>query len=312
MYALVAWALLASSGHAPALGTRAGCEAYGGLPWGWGRGATAGMRWVEGGTFVPGTTRGYPEERPGPAVRVPGFWIDRTEVTNAQFAAFVARTGHVTAAERAGRAPVFHLPTARELATTDNGWWGAVAGADWRHPEGPRSHLRGRAHHPVVQVAFEDALAYARWLGRTLPTEAQWEFAARAGRSDEELQRAPVDDGGRALANFWQGAFPAVNSAEDGFVLSAPVGCFPANAYGLFDTVGNVWEWTLDLYTGERQDGASCAHGDGPGAHVLKGGSFLCSPNYCARYRVTARHPQEPDVPAMHVGFRTVLVPPPY
>ena len=303
--------VLASPGmaHAQPLGTRAGCAAYGGLPEGWGERATAGMVWIEGGELVPESNTDYPEERPGAPVQLAGFWIDRTEVTNAQFADFVARTGYVTTAERTGQAPVFHIPQRSELGEREYAWWRPVAGASWRHPEGPRSDLRGRANRPVVQVGYEDAQAYARWLGRTLPSEAQWELAARAGRQDGELQRAPRDARHRPLANFWQGEFPVNNTAEDGFVFAAPVGCFPANAFGLHDVVGNVWEWTADPYRASRREAGACSQHAGAGARVLKGGSFLCSPDFCARYRVTARHPQEPEMPAMHVGFRTVRAP---
>jgi sulfatase modifying factor 1 len=270
------------------------------------------MIWVAGGDFVPGSTAGYPEERPAGSVRVPGFWIDRTEVTNAQFADFVAHTGYVTAAERQGSAPVFHIPQAVELEARPYAWWGEVAGAGWRHPGGPASDLRGRANVPVVQVTYADAEAYARWLGRSLPSEAQWEFAARAGRDDRHLQGAPRDGRRRPLANFWQGEFPLENSAEDGFVFAAPVGCYPPNALGLFDTIGNVWEWTSDLYRADRREpeGACQQHGGGSGPdRVIKGGSYLCSPDFCARYRATARHPQAADLPAMHLGFRTVRSP---
>jgi sulfatase modifying factor 1 len=305
---LLAGAARSDEAREPPLGTRAACAAYGGLPAEWGRRATAGMVWIAGGTFVPGTRAGYPEERPAGPVHVDGFWIDRTEVTNAQFADFVAHTGYVTTAERGGGAPVFHIPRRAELGLREYAWWQQVPGASWRHPEGPASDLRGRAHHPVVQVTHADAQAYARWLGRALPAEAEWELAARAGRDEAQLQRAPRDDRGRPLANFWQGEFPVRNSAEDGFTLAAPVGCFPANPYGLFDTIGNVWEWTDDLYQAARTPGdvACSQHTAGAGARVIKGGSFLCSSDFCARYRVTARHPQEPDVPAMHVGFRTM------
>jgi sulfatase modifying factor 1 len=289
------------------LGSRAACAAYSGLPTDWGRSPIAGMVWIPGGRFVPGSTKGYPEERPAGPVTVAGFWIDRTEVTNAQFAEFVARTGHVTVAEREGRAPVFHVPSAAELEQRDYPWWRSEPGASWRHPEGPASDLAGRAHHPVVQVAYEDALAYAHWLGRDLPSEAQWEYAARGGQPDDGLQRAPRDRRGRPTANFWQGEFPLRNSGEDGFALAAPVGCFPPNPFSLHDTIGNVWEWTRDAYRGGHDAAAaSCSHEAGASAHVIKGGSFLCSSDFCARYRASARHPQEPELPAMHVGFRTV------
>jgi sulfatase modifying factor 1 len=301
-----------SQAGAGTLGTRASCAAYRGLPEGWQASPTAGMVWISGGEFVPGSAAGYPEERSAGPMRVPGFWIDRTEVTNAQFADFVAGTGYVTSAEREGTAPVFHIPGEAEVAEGPYAWWRAVAGASWRHPEGPSSDLRGRGNRPVVQVTYEDAMAYARWLDRALPTEAQWELAARAGRGDGQLQRAPRDAHRRPTANFWQGEFPLRNSGEDGFVLVAPVGCFPPNPFGLFDTIGNVWEWTTDLYRANRREpeGVCLQHaGSAKQSRVIKGGSFLCSPDFCARYRATARHPQDPEMPAMHLGFRTVKAP---
>lgn len=307
------------------LGSGERCLSYSGVPEGFAQRPSAGMVWIAGGTFIPGSQHGYPEERGGKSEQVPGFWLDRTEVTNAQFARFAAATGYVTQAEREGAAPVFQRPTEREYKEgSDYVWWQNVAGASWRHPEGPRSSVSARPNHPVVQVTHADALAYARWLGRSLPSEAQWEYAAKAGRDDLALHRAPRDARGKPLANFWQGDFPLENSREDGYETSAPVGCFADNAFGLFDMLGNVWEWTSSAYTAshreqDRHDFAlasvfgvqgsavGCSESAKKGARlVLKGGSFLCAASFCARYRVAARHAQEVGQPAMHVGFRTV------
>ncbi len=184
----------------------------------------------------------------------------------------------------------------------------------WQTPAGPASDLRGHEHLPVVHVAYEDALAYARWLGRALPTEDQWEFAARAGRDDAARHGAPRTDAGRPAANFWQGEFPTENRAEDGFAAQAPVGCYAANAYALHDMIGNGWEWTADAYVARSELAAhgaegrspSCDDRGGTAAHVIKGGSYLCAPNFCARYRVSARHAHDPTLPTAHIGFRTV------
>lgn len=277
-------------------------------------GRLTGMVLIPGGRFTPGSRQGYADERPAGEVRVKGFWMDRTEVTNARFAEFVRATGHVTVAERQGWSVVF-----RELTDSQDGnWWHVERGANWRHPEGPQSDVRGRESEPVVHVALADALAYARWLGHDLPTENEWEYAARANGKQELLDRAPVDAQGRPAANFWQGMFPYLNTREDGYAGRSPVGCYAANGFGLYDMIGNVWEWTLDAYVGVRQP-----HGSGDpvdalpsksestsarsAVKVIKGGSFLCAPDFCARYRASARHPQEADLPVAHVGFRTVL-----
>ncbi|MDB4986705.1 MAG: sulfatase-modifying factor 1 [Myxococcaceae bacterium] len=303
----------------PALGTLAGCRSYRGLPVGFGTDPHAGMVQLRAGSFVQGSTAGYADERPTRARDVAAFWIDRTEVTNAQFLAFTQATGYLTTAEREGGAAVFHVPTEAELAGERYAFWRYVEGASFRHPEGPDSQIAGRESEPVVQVSFADASAYARWLGHELPSEAEWEYAARAGREDEALHRAPLDKQGRALANFWQGDFPLQNSRADGFVAQAPVGCFLANPFGLHDMIGNVWEWTSSQYTESHAvalDSAASTDcrvnesadpvASSRDARVIKGGSFLCSANFCARYRVSARHPQESSMPALHVGFRTV------
>jgi sulfatase modifying factor 1 len=301
------------------LGSEAACGGYGGIPRGWGADGHAGMVHLDGGSFTFGSERGYPDERPsGPAkVRVAAFWIDQTEVTVAQFAAFVQATGYVTDAQRQGGAVVFHVPGDDELQQRPLAWWRFVQGADWRHPRGPDS-TTPRPNLPVTLVTQGDALAYARWLGRDLPTEAEWEYAGKAGRGDQELDTAPRDAQGKPSANYWQGIFPTFDAAADGHHGLAPVGCFAANSFHLYDMIGNAWEWTRDPYTGPRQ---SHANGDTaavlpaslrppvrPGEPmVIKGGSFLCSPDYCVRYRAAAREAQESDLGAGHIGFRTVL-----
>lgn len=301
--------------RAAALGTPGQCAAYGGVPEGWRQQRTAGMAHVSGGTFVPGTTLGYPDERPAGKVHVGSFWIDRTEVTNAQFAAFVTATGYVTDAERAGEAVVFHKPTGDELQRRPYAWWSMVRGADWRHPSGPGSTIDGKTNQPVTLVTQADARAYAQWLGNDLPTEDEWEYAAKAGQTGAALETAPTDADGAPTANYWQGVFPVLNSARDGFDGLAPVGCYAANAFGLHDMIANAWEWTADAYTGPRQ-----SHANGDTAFVaalagqrrdtrtavIKGGSFLCAPDFCVRYRASAREPAERDLPTSHIGFRTV------
>lgn len=301
------------------LGTLARCRLYGGLPAGFGTDPHAGMVHLRGGSYLQGSAQGYADERPPRLRTVEPFWIDRTEVTNAQFLAFVQATGYVTTAEREDFAAVFHQPTEAELEQDRYAFWRITRGANFRHPEGPDSQIVGRENLPVVQVTLEDASAYASWLGRALPSEAEWEYAARAGRDDLALHKAPRDAQGRALANFWQGDFPLENSGEDGFARQAPVGCYAPNPFGLYDAIGNVWEWTADLYTDSHADSipsappTDCRPGESADAgakkvlsHVIKGGSFLCAANFCARYRVSARHPQEPNMSAQHLGFRTI------
>ncbi len=288
------------------------------------------MVWVPAGEFEFGDTV-YPEEQPVRKTRVAGFWIDRTEVTNDAFAQFVQATGYVTVAEhvvdpalhpglppemRQPGAVVFVMPNAVTGKGDLTQWWQYVPGANWRHPGGPATTIAGRGAFPVVAVTIEDALAYAKWKGRTLPSEAQWEWAARAGQQVNAQEHAQP-----AQANTWQGLFPVVNSAEDGFVGLAPVGCYAPNAWGLFDMVGNVWELTADRWAPTHGDGdganaasdplvASPARQAAAGQHVIKGGSFLCAPNYCMRYRAGARQPQDDDLGASHLGFRTVLLAP--
>ena len=285
------------------------------LPSGWRQDAHAGQRHIPAGSFVLGSDDGYADERPTQAVQVAAFWIDQTEVTNAQFASFVQATGYVTDAERQGGAAVFAIPSAQALQSRPLAWWSFVKGANWRHPEGPGSTIRARQRYPVVQVTQADALAYARWLGRDLPTEVEWEYAAKAGAQGPQLDTAPRDEHGKPSANYWQGNFPVLDLAEDGHAGLSPVGCYAPNAWGLYDTIGNAWEWTRDTYRGPHQ---SHANGDpsvlrpdrgtaaGQDKVVIKGGSFLCSPDYCVRYRASAREAQEPDMAPSHVGFRTV------
>jgi formylglycine-generating enzyme required for sulfatase activity len=291
-----------------ALGKQADCATYSGLPPGWGSHPHAGMQYLPGGRFLLGSNDGYAEERPLRELTMAPFWIDRTEVTNAQFDAFIRATGYVTEAEREGRAAVFRAPRAEHGQETAYGsWWHAVAGADWRHPEGPGSTLAGRANQPVVQVTRADALAYARWLGRTLPTEAQWEYAAKANGKGERIERGPRDQHGRPSANFWQGLFPYMDTREDGYADRAPVGCYPANGFGLHDMIGNVWEWTSEPWHGSHQPHGSGAPGGTAGEEgLIKGGSFLCATDFCVRYRAAARHPHDIGLGAVHVGFRTV------
>ena len=294
------------------------CTAYDGRPGPAGRdGLPAGMVALPGGRFRMGSERFYGEERPLREVTVGAFAIGRHEVTNAQFAAFVAASGYQTVAERpldAKQFPklardqllpgslVFRQPHAvRDLVDVAQ-WWGWTPGASWRAPEGPGSSTRGRANHPVVHIAYEDALAYARWAGQDLPTEAEWEYAARGGLVDADYtwgaDKARRGSDGKPMANTWQGLFPVRNTRDDGHAGTAPVGCFAPNGYGLFDMAGNVWELTSDDY----------AETTGPlvGMKVAKGGSFLCADNFCGRYRPAARTPHGIDTGMQHVGFRTV------
>jgi formylglycine-generating enzyme required for sulfatase activity len=296
--------------------------------------------WIPGGTFRMGSDRHYPEEAPVHHATVDAFRLDRHPVTNAQFARFVAETGHVTVAEvppdpadypaavpellHAGSL-VFVQPRRRVSGANVGDWWRFLRGADWRHPYGPGRSLDGLDDHPVVHVAYADAEAYARWAGARLPTEAEWEFAARGGLDGAEYAWGDEFTPGRRFqANTWQGAFPWQQLARDGFARTSPVGAFPPNGYGLVDMIGNVWEWTADWYAPRHADDAAhacCAPRNprGPAEadssdpadpatpfprKVLKGGSHLCAPNYCRRYRPAARFPEPVDTSTSHVGFR--------
>jgi len=246
-----------------------------------------------------GSQTGYPEEVTR-SINVEAFDIDATEVTNAQFREFISATGYVTTAElpqpgsdTAGGA-VFKSPTASHPS-----WWHFIEGANWQHPEGPESSIVGRDNDPVVQVSLVDARAYAKWAGRAVPTEGQWEYAASAGRQSKYVwgdERAP---NGEEQANTWQGTFPVQNTLADGFALRAPIGCYAPNNFGLYDMIGNVWEWTKTPYEQIRI----------PNSYTIKGGSYLCAENFCARYRAPARQSQEIDFSTNHIGFRTVSKP---
>ena len=298
---------------------------------------------IAGGTFRMGSDKHYPEEAPVHRVTVGGFFIDRTPVTNRQFKEFVRATGHVTVAEIVpdardypGALPkmlyagslVFSPPNHPVDLRNWGQWWTFLRGANWRRPDGPKSNINVLDNHPVVHVAYADALAYARWAGRDLPTEAEWEFAARGGLEGAEFAWGDeFTPGGRYLANTWQGEFPHQNLCTDGFARTSPVNEFPPNGYGVFDMIGNVWEWTSDFYAPKHEADApkACCIPENPrGAReqdsfdacqpniriprkVLKGGSHLCAPNYCRRYRPAARHAEPVDTSTSHVGFRCVV-----
>jgi formylglycine-generating enzyme required for sulfatase activity len=250
--------------------------------------------------------------------------MDRTEVTNAQFAQFVAATGYLTEAERPvdplahpGLSPdmlqpgavVFVMPRSVNGLMNVSQWWHYIVGANWRHPGGPDTSIEGHADFPVVNVTYKDALAYAQWRGADLPLEVEWEWAARAARPE------PAEDHAQpTAANTWQGIFPVFNTGEDGFVGLAPAGCFAPNTLGLYDMIGNAWELTASRWSPDHSDGEIAPdqvpvqlHGPQNQQRVIKGGSFLCAPNYCMRYRAGSRQPQEEDLAASHLGFRTIL-----
>jgi len=283
-----------------------------------------GMVRLPGGTFRMGTEdgQGFPADGEGPVreVTVRGFLVDTCAVSNDEFARFVADTGHVTEAERFGWSFVFAglLPASarRQLRRVDSTpWWGGMPGAYWRCPEGPGSDVAERGDHPVVHVSWHDADAYARWAGKRLPTEAEWEYAARGGL---DQARYPWGDeltpGGEHRCNIWQGHFPVKNSRDDGYAGTAPVGAFPPNGFGLHNVAGNVWEWCADRWSttfhvdGPRVDPAGPPTGD---ARVMRGGSYLCHDSYCNRYRVGARSSNTPDSSGGNVGFRCVRDLPP-
>ena len=305
------------------------------------------MRWIPGGTFLMGSDLAdYPEENPAHQVSVAGFWMDRQPVTVFEFRRFVQATGYVTVAEQpldpayypdidpaalVAGSLVFHRTAGPTDLSSIHHWWSYVPGADWMHPEGPGSTIRGRELHPVVHVAWDDIAAYAAWAGKELPSEAEWEFAARGGLEGATYnwgeEFAP---GGRLMANTWQGEFPWQNLKTDGYEGTSPVGSFRPNGYGLVDMAGNVWEWTADFYTHRHPDepmNGCCVptnprvmspdrsfDASDPGAahiprRVIKGGSHLCAPNYCWRYRPAARQAQMVETAMAHIGFRCVVRP---
>lgn len=302
--------------------------------------APPGMIWIAGGTFLMGSDDHYDEEAPAHRVAVDGFWIDETPVTNRQFEEFARATGYVTTAEEApdprdypdalpdmlfAGSLVFTPPQGPIDLRDSSQWWTFMRGAGWRHPAGPESTIAGLENHPVVHITYEDAAAYCEWAGKDLPTEAEWEFAARGGIDGAEYAWGDeFTPNGRHMANTWQGLFPHENLAEDGYERTCPVDAFPANRYGLLGMIGNVWEWTSDWYAPKHTadaDKACCVPRNprgGPESRshdpfqlgiriprkVLKGGSHLCAPNYCRRYRPAARYPQPIDTSTSHVGFR--------
>jgi formylglycine-generating enzyme required for sulfatase activity len=314
------------------------------------RGGPPGMKRIPGGEFTMGSAdeRLPRNERPAHRVRVDEFWMDETEVTNAEFRAFVEATGYVTTAEkkpdweemkkfarpgspkpeesRLVAGSMVFTPTVEPvpiLGPEDyRQWWTWVPGACWEHPEGPGSTIDGKDDHPVVHVSWDDATAYALWAGKRLPTEAEWEFAARGGLDGKRYLWGDNPPGESKLANIWQGAFPHTNTAADGFVRTAPIRSYPANGYGLFDMAGNVWEWCSDWYRAdeyERRVGkAMPTNPQGPAEswdpnepwaprRVTRGGSFLCHVSYCESYRPAARRGTPPDTGMSHLGFRCVL-----
>ena len=298
---------------------------------------------IAGGTFRMGSDRHYADGAPAHLVAVDAFWIDTVPVTNREFRRFVRATGYVTFAEivpdpkdypgalphmlRAGSL-VFNPP--KHAVGTDNWsqWWTFKFGANWKRPYGPRSSIGGLDDHPVIHVAYRDALAYAEWAGKDLPTEAEWEFAARGGLDGAEFGWGDeFTSGGKPMANTWQGAFPHENLKLDGYERTSPVTAFPPNGFGVYDMIGNVWEWTSDWYSTKHEADApkTCCIPENPRGgreeasydpcmpnisiprKVLKGGSHLCAPNYCRRYRPAARHPEPVDTSTSHVGFRCVV-----
>jgi sulfatase modifying factor 1 len=304
-----------------------------------------GMVWVPGGTFLMGSDRHYAEEAPAHPVTVDGFWMDRCALTNAEFRRFVDATGYVTLAEQppdperypdalpermVAGSSVFVRPQQGVDMRDAYNWWQWVPSASWRHPRGPQSSLKDRADHPVVHVAWEDVEAYSAFASKQLPTEAEWEYAARGALEGAEYAWGDeLTPGGRYLANWWQGEFPLENEQLDGHEYTAPVRSFPPNAYGLFQMTGNVWEWTADWYqhhaaavdnpccTVENPHGGSrdASHDAQAGESapiprkVIKGGSHLCADNYCRRYRPAARMAQAVDTSTSHVGFRCIVRP---
>jgi formylglycine-generating enzyme required for sulfatase activity len=313
--------------------------------------STGGMVWIEGGIYQMGSEGDYAEEHEGPAIQVEvnGFYMDTTEVTNAMYQKFVNETGYITLAEKdvdweqisqelptgtpkpadsllAAGSLVFTPPPGPVPLDDIRQWWRWQPGANWRHPYGPESNLEGKENHPVVHIAYADAIAYCEWAGKRLPTEAEWEFAARGKSGDSQFQWGDeLTPNGEYLANFFQGDFPHNLQPLDGYEYSAPVGSFPPNSYGLYDMIGNAWEWTSDLYRPDikKQYVALnlkvCKDPKGPSSsfdpndpyatekRVIQGGSFLCSDQYCSNYRPTSRMATSFDSGQNHLSFRCVM-----
>src|SRR5579872_6042492 len=311
--------------------------------------STNNMVWISGGTFWIGSDHGRSDEQPVHQVTLDGFWIDKNPVSNEEFARFVAATGYVTVAERkpdpkdfpsvppeklVAGSVVFSPPTLQEVnqeraqdglppvreVPLDNpmAWWKYMPGADWRHPQGPDSNIRQLQKHPVVQVCWYDAMAYAKWAGKQLPTEAQFEYAERGGLDRQEYAwGSQLQANGKWMANAWQGQFPTQNKAADGFAGTSPVGSFPPNGYGLYDMAGNVWQWCADWYRPDSYLQSAAKNPIGPSSgfdpdepgvpkRVVRGGSFLCSDLYCSGYRAAARMKSSPDTGLSNTGFRCV------
>jgi formylglycine-generating enzyme len=303
------------------------------------------MVWIPGGTFVMGDDDGPPDESPAHSVTLDGYWMDRTDVTNQQFKAFVDATHYVTVAERTPKREDFRglvpnlqdIPAEnlvpgsicfnenfdrRSLTKDDPLWpyqvWKYVKGANWRHPEGPQTNIDDRIQHPVVHVSWDDAVAYGKWAGKRLPTEAEWEHAARGGLKGAAYPWGDqLVQNGKWMLNIWQGEFPGTNEVKDGFRTTAPVASFPPNGYGLYDMAGNVWEWCSDFYRPDYYRYSPMRNPPGPSdsfdpnepnyvKRVQRGGSFMCSDNYCRGYRVAARMKGTPDSGTYHTGFRCV------
>ena len=342
------------AGLLAALAVGAFAVAYGLTRVSWSGSAVAppGMKWIPPGEFAMGTDdpRSMANERPAHRVRVDGFWMDEHDVTNAEFRRFVEATSYVATAEKAPdweemkkqfplgtprpadlkTAPgsLVFTPTPHAVPLDDlSQWWRWVAGADWRHPDGPDGSIAGKDDYPVVQVSWDDAAAYAKWAGKRLPTEAEWERAARGGLDGKRFAWGDeFRPGGKYMANAYQGEFPVKDAGEDGFVGPSPVGSFPPNGYGLYDMAGNVWQWCADLYRADAPEQCAakgcCENPPGPRdcwdptdpsgyaaatRRVIKGGSFLCNPDYCESYRPSARRGTPPDTGTSHIGFRCVV-----
>lgn len=306
----------------------------------------SGMVWIPGATFVMGNNHGPPDEAPRHAVALDGFWIDTTEVTNAQFKTFVDATGYVTLPEKKPElrslregsdieklsileemnqpGSICSLPISSRDEIDERGaysWWQYLPGANWRHPEGPDSTISDRLHHPVVHLSWLDVQEFCKWANKKLPTEAQWEYAARGGHDGRVYPwgntRKP---NGEWLQNIWQGEFPVKDTGEDGHTSTAPVGSFTPNDFGLYDMSGNVWEWCSDYYHPDYYFNSTIHNPAGPTEswdpqepdiikRVQRGGSFMCSDQYCIGYRVAARMKGEVDTGAFHTGFRTIITP---